>query len=78
MGPRLTALHPRATPVSETLLIMTEFNTGEIVLMVSKAQHDALVHAAEQVIAHIGESDEQDCKLLLDLAVAVDQMRRKW
>jgi hypothetical protein len=57
---------------------MTEFNTGEIVLMVSKAQHDALVHAAEQVIAHIGESDEQDCKLLLDLAVAVDQMRRKW
>lgn len=37
----------------------------------------ALMHAAEQVIAHIGESDESDSKLLLDLAVAVDQLRRR-
>ena len=37
----------------------------------------ALLHAAEQVIAHIGESDEQDSRLLLDLAVAVDQLRRR-
>lgn len=37
----------------------------------------ALLHAAEQVIAHIGESDEQDGQLLLDLAVAVDQLRRR-
>jgi hypothetical protein len=54
-----------------------EFNAGELVLMVPRAQFNALLHAAEQVIAHIGESDEQDSKLLLDLAVAVDQMRRK-
>jgi hypothetical protein len=54
-----------------------EFNGGELVLMVPKAQFDALLHAAEQVIAHIGDSDEQDGKLLLDLAVAVDQMRRR-
>ena len=44
--------------------------------MVPKAQFDALLLAAEQVIAHIGESDEIDGRILLDLAVAVDQMRR--
>jgi len=37
----------------------------------------ALLRTAEQLLAHIGESDEQDARLLLDLAVAVDQLRRR-
>ena len=37
----------------------------------------ALLYAAQDVLAHIGESDERDGELLLKLAVAVDQLRRR-